>query len=120
LKNKTQRDTKLKFYKVMATPVLLYGCERLITKQDKSRRQAAEMKFLCEVMGCTCLDKFQNEDIRRDQQILSLNYRILEYKHQWFQQVQQMENDRLPKRSIVYKPDGRRCQGHTMKRWADF
>jgi hypothetical protein len=27
LTNKTRKDTQLKFYKVMAVPVLLYGCK---------------------------------------------------------------------------------------------
>jgi hypothetical protein len=44
------------------------------------------------VLGCTQLEKFRNEDIRRDLQIFSLNNRIPEYKHQRFQHVQQMEN----------------------------
>jgi hypothetical protein len=44
--------TKLKFYKVIATPVLLYGRESFVTKQqDKSRIQPAEMKFLRKVKG---------------------------------------------------------------------
>jgi hypothetical protein len=48
-KSETRIYTKLKFYKVMATPVLLCGRESLVTKQDKSRIQAAEMKLLWKV-----------------------------------------------------------------------
>jgi hypothetical protein len=53
-------------------------------------------------------DKVWNEGIRRDLQIFSLNNRILEYKHQWFQHVQWMENDRPPERAVEYRPKGRR------------
>jgi hypothetical protein len=30
LRNKTQKDTKLKFYKHKATPAFLYGCESYV------------------------------------------------------------------------------------------
>jgi hypothetical protein len=67
--------------------VLLYGCENCVTTWDKNKIQAAEIKFLQKVKGCTRLDKPQNEDIRRELKF-SLNNRILEYRHDWFQCVQ--------------------------------
>jgi len=33
LKGKTIKDTKLKFYKIMATAALLHGCQNGVTKQ---------------------------------------------------------------------------------------
>jgi hypothetical protein len=51
-KNETWIYTKLKFFKVIATPVAMYGRESFVTKQqDKSRIQLAEMKFLRNVKG---------------------------------------------------------------------
>jgi hypothetical protein len=39
------KETSLKFYKVMAIPVLLYGYEKwTLKKRDRNRIQAAEMK----------------------------------------------------------------------------
>jgi hypothetical protein len=73
----------------------MYGCE--------SRIQAAEMMFLLKVKGCTQLGKFGNEDIRTDLQILSINNRILVYKHQWFQHERRVENDRLPEMAVAYR-----------------
>jgi hypothetical protein len=58
---KTRKETNLKFYKVMATPVLLYGCEtRTLKKRDWNRIQAAEMKYLRTVKGCSKLDQLRN------------------------------------------------------------
>jgi hypothetical protein len=46
LKKKTREETNLKFYKIMAVPVLLYGSETWIPrKRDWARIQAAEMKY---------------------------------------------------------------------------
>jgi hypothetical protein len=71
--------------------------------------QAAEMKFLQKLKGCTRLDEFRNEYISRDLQIFSLNNNILEYKHHWFEHVQRMENSK-----------GRRSQGLTLKNGPTF
>jgi hypothetical protein len=56
------------------------------------------MKFLQKVKGCTGFGKHRNKDIRRDLQIFSLYSKIPEYRHKWFQHVQRMDDDRLPKR----------------------
>ena len=67
LKNKTRKDTQLKFCRVMAVPMLLYGTESWITrKRDKNRIQAAEMKFLRSAKGCSEQDRFRNEEIREE------------------------------------------------------
>jgi hypothetical protein len=48
----------------MAVPVLLYGSETWTSrKRDCNRTQAAEMKYLRTVKGCTKLDQTRNEDI---------------------------------------------------------
>lgn len=53
LKNKTTTKTQLKFYKLMATPTLLYGSETWIPKnQDLNRIQTAKIKFLRAVDSC--------------------------------------------------------------------
>jgi hypothetical protein len=45
----------------MAIPVLLYGCEtRTVEKTDWNRIQAAEMKYLRTVTGCTKTDQLRN------------------------------------------------------------
>jgi hypothetical protein len=66
LKIKTRKETNLKFYKVMATPVLLYGCETWTLKKDWNRIQAAEIKYLRTVKGCTKIDLLRNEDIQNE------------------------------------------------------
>jgi hypothetical protein len=51
---------------------------------SQNQNTGAEMRFLLKVKGYNRLDKFRNEDIRRDLQLFSLNNIILEYKHKWF------------------------------------
>jgi hypothetical protein len=57
LKKKTSKETNLKFYKILTVPVTLYGSETWTPrKRDWNRIQAAEMKYLRTVKGCTRLD----------------------------------------------------------------
>ena len=51
---KTRTDTQIKFYKVVARPALLYGNETWVTMtRDMTGLEAAEMRFLRSVKGCT-------------------------------------------------------------------
>jgi hypothetical protein len=66
-KEKTRKETNLKFYNIMAVPVLLYGSETWTPrKRNWNRIQAAEMKYLITVKGCTRLDQIKNEDVRNE------------------------------------------------------
>ena len=120
LKNKTRRETKIKFYKVMAKPVLSYGSELwTMTKRQESRIQASEMKFLRQVKGCTRRDCIRNEDIRRELNVYNMNERLKRYKHQWKEHVDRMGETRIPKHIRRYKPFGRRSVGRPRGRWED-
>ena len=58
LNGKTQLSTQIKFYKVMAVPVLMYGGENWsLNRSDKRKIEAAEMRFLRPMAGCTLWDK---------------------------------------------------------------
>jgi hypothetical protein len=47
----------------MAQPKLLYGREtRVVTNQDESRTEAAEMRFLRAAKGSSRLDRLRTED----------------------------------------------------------
>ena len=47
LKGKTQLTTQIKFYKVMAVPVLMYGSENWsLSRSGKRKTEAAEISFL--------------------------------------------------------------------------
>jgi hypothetical protein len=77
LKTKTRKATQIKFYKLMALPVLLYGSGTWTIKtKDMSKIQATEMRYLRSVKGCTKLDHIKNEDIRKELDIDSTQYKI--------------------------------------------
>jgi hypothetical protein len=118
LKRKTRKDTQLKFYKTMAVPVLMYGSEAWTIKKNYiSRIQSAEMKFLRSVKGCARMDHIRNEEIGTELEMYAIQDKITEYRIRWSAHLQRMDNSRLPKQALVYKPRGRRHVGRPRKRW---
>jgi hypothetical protein len=108
----------MKFYEVVARPSLLYGSETWVTtKRDTTRLEAAEMRFLRSVTGYTRLDKIRNEDIRQELEISGIHGVRLKYKQNWINHLERMDNTRLPKYGLTYKPRGRRNRGRPRKRW---
>ncbi|KAK7861914.1 hypothetical protein R5R35_009378 [Gryllus longicercus] len=119
LQNKARKDTKIKFYKTMAAPVLLYGSESwIMKKRDQSKLQAAEMRFLRKVKGCIKQDQIRNEDIRKELDIYNINERILENRKEWRRHIERMEEDSIPQLVLNYQPKGRRDIGRPRKRWS--
>jgi hypothetical protein len=67
LKNKTRKETEIKFCNLMAVPPLLCCSETWLLKQkDYSSLTAAEMVYVRSVKGYTRLDCFRSEDIRQE------------------------------------------------------
>lgn len=119
LKN-TRKETKLKFYKVMAVPVLLYGSECwTMTKQDEKKIEAAEMRFLRHVAGYTLWDRKRSEDIRKELKIFNLREKIQQHRNNWREHVDRMDNQRHPKLTMTYRPEGRRNIGRPRRRWTE-
>jgi len=108
----------MKFYKVVARPTLLYSSETWVTtKRDRTRLEAAEMRFLRSVKGYTKLDKIRSEIIRKELEVPGIQAVRTKYKQNWINRLERMDNNRLPKHALSYKPRGRRNRGRPRKRW---
>jgi hypothetical protein len=110
-------DTQMKFYKVVARPTLLYGSETWVsTERDMTRLEAAEMRFIRRVKGYTRLDKIRSEVIRKELDISGIQNVRSKYKQKWINHLERMDNTRLPRNALTYKPRGR-SRGTPRKRW---
>ena len=108
----------MKFYKVVARPTLLSGSETWVTTtQDMTCLEAAEMRFLRSVRGYTRLDKIRSEVIRKEVEISGIQDVRSKHKQNWINHLERMDNTRLPKHDLNYKPRGRRDRGRPRKRW---
>ena len=100
LKGKTQLLTQIKFYKVMAIPVLMYGSENWsLNRSDKRKIEAAEMRFLRPTAGYTFWDKKRSSDIRGQLVIFNTNKKLTQHIINWREHIQRMDENRLPKKN---------------------
>jgi hypothetical protein len=115
---KSRTDTQMKFHKVVARPTLLYGSETWVTtERDITGLEAAEVRFLRSVTGYTRLDKIRSEVISKELDISGIQDVRSENKRNWINHLERMDNTRLPKHALNYKPRGRRDRGRPRKRW---
>ena len=115
---KTRTDTQMKFCKDVARPTLLYGSESWVTTtRDMTRPEAAEMRFLRSDKGYTRLDKIRSEVIRKELEISGIQNVRSKHKQNWINHLERMDNTRLPKHALNYKPRGRRDRRRPRKRW---
>jgi len=82
-----------------------------------TRLEAAEMRFLRSVKGYTILYKIRNEVIRKELEISGIQDVRSKYKQNWINQLERMDNTRLPKHALGHKHRGRRDRGRPRKRW---
>jgi hypothetical protein len=103
--NILHRSTRLKLYRTLAIPTLLYGSEIWTIKQcDKNRLRTAEMKYLRRTARYTLLNHKINEEILEELHVTPLEDKLCTYRHKWFQHVRIMEDNRLPKQLLNYHP----------------
>ena len=64
----------------------------------------AEMRFLRNVKGYTRLDKIRSEVIRKELEVSGIQDVRLKYKQKWINRLERMDNTRLTKHALNYKP----------------
>jgi len=82
-----------------------------------TRLEAAEMRFLRSVTGYTRLDKIRSEVIRKELDNSGIQDVRLKHKRNWINHLERMDNTRLPKHALNYRPRVRRGRGSPRKRW---
>ena len=118
LKNHARKDTRIKFFNTVAVPVLMYGDEaRVRTERDKTKIQAAEMKFMRSTLGCNILDKKKSSDIRKELQVEPLLQKLTRNRIRWCEHLDRMPDNRLPAIAKNYRPAGRRDVGRPRAKW---
>ena len=85
--------------------------------RDMTRPEAAEMRFLRSAKGYTRLDKTRSEVIRKELEISGIQEVRSKHKQKWSDHLERLDNTRLPKHALNYKPRGRRDRGRPRKRW---
>ena len=103
LRNPVQTP-KLNF-KVVARTTLLYGSKTWVTtKRDMTCLEAEEMRFLRGVKRYTRLNKIRSEVIRKELEMSGIQDVRSKHKQNCINYLERMNNSRLPKHALNYKP----------------
>ena len=117
---KVRTENVLKIYNTLIVPTFLYGSENwTLTSSQRRRIEAAEMKLLRPLAGCSLHDHKTNDSIRREIKITGILDKIDEYRLNWHLHLQRMPHNRILLKSYHYGPQGRRTIGRPKKLWRE-
>jgi len=88
-----------------------------VPEEGREEEKRRFYKQLQSITGYTRLDKIGSEDIKCELEISGIQDVRLKYKQNWINHLERMDNTRLTKYALTYKPRGRRDRGRPKKRW---
>ena len=114
-------DVKKVLYEKVIVPTVMYGSELWGMKVSERRRlNVFEMKCLRSMAGVSMLDRLRNEEVRERTGVRKeLAGRVDMNVLRWFGHVVRMDNERLSKRVMNAKVDGRNVRGRPRFGWMD-
>ena len=120
------KNLKIKIYRTIIFPVVLYGCETLsLTLREERRLRVFEnrvLRWICgpkrdEVTGEWT--KLHNEELNNMYSSPNIVRVIKSRRMRWARHVARMGEKRGVYRVLVEKPEGRRALGRPRRRWED-
>ena len=69
--------------------------------------------------GYTLWDEERSSDIREQLGMFNINDKLTQYKINWREHIQRMDDNRRSKKNLNYKPEGRRNIRRPLTRWED-
>ena len=121
------RELKLKMYKTLIRPVVVYGCESwTLNSNDKHLLRIFERKILRRIYGPVCGNNGEwRIRTNRELEQLMKNEDIVRFiksrRLAWMGHVLivRIDESRIPRRIMEWKPVGRRNKGRPRKRLVD-
>jgi len=120
------KNLRIKLYRTIILPVVLYGCETWsLTLREERRLRLFENRVLRRVFGPKKDEvtgewrKLHNEELR-DRYSLPNTVRVVKSRRmRWVGHVARMGEGRGVHRVLVGKPEGKRTLGRPRRRWED-
>jgi hypothetical protein len=120
------KNLKIRIYKTIILPVVLYGCETWsLTLREEHRLSVFENRVLRRIFGQKRDEvtgewrKLHNEELRNLYSLPSIIRIIKSKRIRWVGHVARMEAKRNAYRLLVEKPEGKRPLGRPRRRWVD-
>ena len=110
--------TKLKLFNSIVLSVLMYGCETwkgLTEIEERVRR--FESGCLRKILKIRWYDMVSEEELRRRTEQQSVTEKLRISRWRWFGHVLRMQDNRLPKQALQWRPAGSRRVGRPKDTW---
>lgn len=119
-KKEIPKEIKTQVYQKVIRPSLTYGSESwVLTKRNKSRIKAAEMRFLRKIQGITREDRIRNSVIVEELKIKPIEKIIEERQLSWLGHLLRMKEERITKQVYEARTQGRNKVGRPRIRWEE-
>ena len=114
-------DTKLKVYRAIVMPTLLYGCETWTVYQRHARTlNRFHLNCLRKILRIRWQDKIPDTDVLSRSNMMSIHTILMKYQLRWSGHVIRMEDSRIPKQLLFSElHSGKRSRGAPKKRFKD-
>jgi hypothetical protein len=120
------QDVKVKIYKTIILPVVLYGCETWsLTLRDEHRLRVFENRVLRRIFGPKRDEvmgewrKLHSEELHNLYSSPDIIRQVKSRGMRWAGHVARKEEERKVYKVLVGKPEGRRPLGRRRRRWED-
>ena len=110
--------TKIRLYKSLVRPVLLYGHESWYDNETVSKRFCRfENKSLRRIVGIKWQDRVRNETVREITNVPYVDEIMMRGRWRWLGHVLRREEGRLIRDAVRWKPEGSRRVGRPKSTW---
>jgi hypothetical protein len=120
------RNVKVKIYKTIILPVVLYGCETWsLTLREEHRLRVYENRVLRRIFGPKRDEvtgewrKLHSEELHNLYSSPDIIRQVKSRQMRWAGHVSRMEEERKVYKVLVGKPEGKRPLGRPRHRWED-
>jgi hypothetical protein len=120
------RNVKVKIYKTIILPVVLYGCETWsLTLREEHRLRVFESRVLGRILGPKRDEvtgewiKLHNEELHNLYSSPDIITQVKSRRMKWAGQMARMGEERKVYKGLVGKPEGKRPLGRPRCRWED-
>ena len=120
LDRKVPMKLRMKIYKTVIRPVLLYGAETwALRRKEEGVLERTEMKMLRWILGVSLMERIESDEIRKRVGICKITDKARESRLRWYGHVRRRDDDSLIRKAFDLGIEGRRSRGRQKLRWRD-